>query len=173
MTPANALQQLFRSDYAIPDPGNGGTIRCDRQYGVVEMTSGAGAGTRTLVGPSRPGLRLLLRLKTDGGGDLTVTAAEGFNVAGNDTAVFADAGDQLDMISVTGSNRWEVLTNTGSVSLDTAGTTAAPTTAAPTTLAPTTAAPTTAAPTTAAPTTLAPTTLAPTTAAPTTAAPTT
>ncbi len=53
------------------------------------------------------------------GGDATVTASNGLNVAGNTQAVLADAGDLLELVSVshTTGYRWEILVNTGSVAL--------------------------------------------------------
>jgi hypothetical protein len=54
------------------------------------------------------------------GGDIVVTVSAGLNVAVNTTATFADVGDLIDLISVTaaaGGYRWEILANTGSVSL--------------------------------------------------------
>ena len=65
-----------------------------------------------------PGASGTVRLKT-AGGNVTVSAANGLNVAGNTAAVFGDVGDQLDMVSVshTTGYRWEILTNTGSVGL--------------------------------------------------------
>ncbi len=119
MTPFNALKKLLYSPYIMPDPGASGTIDVKQQLGVMELTSGTTAETRTLLNPPRVGIRFCLRLKTDGGGDITVTASNGLNVSGNTNAVFADAGDQLDLVSVsyTTGFRWEILTNTGSVAL--------------------------------------------------------
>jgi len=118
MAAHNLLQKMYAAPHLMMDPGPGGTIFVDRQLALLEMVS-AGAETRTLIAPSRPGIRFLLRLKTDGG-DVTVTAAEGLNATGNTQAVFADEGDQLDLVSVSksgGGYRWEVLINTGAVAL--------------------------------------------------------
>ena len=50
-----------------------------------------------------------------------MTAANGLNVAANNTAVFNAVGEQLFMTSVetatAGTFRWEILVNTGSVAL--------------------------------------------------------
>lgn len=100
----------------IEDPGDAGIINVDRM-GLCEMVT-TGAETRTMPNPAGKGLRVCLRLKTDGG-DAVVTAANGWNVAGNTVATFEDVGDQLDLISVSASSgyRWEIITNTGSVGL--------------------------------------------------------
>ena len=101
----------------LADPGNAGTIRPTMNFQICEMVSAEGE-TRTLINPSRPGIRFLVRMKTDGG-DITLTSTNGLNVAGNTAAVFADVGDQVELVSVTHTSgyRWEILVNTGSVSL--------------------------------------------------------
>ncbi len=112
-----AAHVLYGAPLLIDDPGAGKNINIDRQLGIVEMVS-ATAEARTLLNPTKPGIRCIIRLKTDGG-DVTLTAANGLNVAGNTTAVFADVGDQLVLVSVshTSGYRWEILVNTGSVAL--------------------------------------------------------
>ena len=101
---------------SIPDPGDGGIISIDRQ-GVCELITAA-AETRTLPDPPGPGLRVCLRMKTDGG-DCVITSTSGVNVAGNTTITFDAVGEQLDMISVSDTTgyRFEVITNTGTVGL--------------------------------------------------------
>ena len=100
---------LYRVDKGMADPGNGGTIRVSQDLQICEMVSAA-AETRTLAAPTKPGLRFVLRLMTDGG-DVVVTAPEGFNVAGETAATFADASDLLQLMSVSTSTgfRWEVM----------------------------------------------------------------
>lgn len=101
------------------DPGNGGVISVQKFGQLFEMVSTESGGeTRTLLAPTRPGMQCVLRQKTDGG-DIVVTAAEGLNVAGNTAATFADVGDQLVLVAVSATTgyRWEILVNTGSVSL--------------------------------------------------------
>ncbi len=99
------------------DPGASGTITIEQYGQLVEMVSAA-AESRTLNNPEAAGVRCTIRMKTDGG-DITLTASNGLNVAGNTQATFADVGDQLDLISVshTSGYRWEILTNTGAVAL--------------------------------------------------------
>jgi hypothetical protein len=108
---------LYRGPKEIVDPGAGKTIHVNKDLQVCELVTAA-AEARTLANPTKLGVRFLLRMKTDGG-DATVTSSNGFNVAGNTSAVFGDVGDQLDLISVshTSGYRWEILVNTGSVSL--------------------------------------------------------
>ena len=111
------LHTVYAAAHEITDPGAGGTIRPNKDLQIVELVSAA-AEARTLANPSKLGIRLTIRMKTDGG-DVTMTAANGLNVTGNTTAVFADVGDLLELISVshTSGYRWEILTNTGSVAL--------------------------------------------------------
>lgn len=116
----NTLYDAYTHDIGpgiLADPGAGGTIRPTKQGQICELVSAA-AEARTLANPDRPGIRLHLRMKTDGG-DVTVTGANGLNVAGNTAAVYADVGDALELISVshTSGYRWEILVNTGSVAL--------------------------------------------------------
>lgn len=103
----------------IADPGAGGTIKISESPALVELESAA-AEARDLQDPVRPGMFAVVRMRTDGG-DITLAADGGLNVAGNTSAVFADVGDQLLLVSVTtatdGVYRWEILVNTGSVSL--------------------------------------------------------
>lgn len=111
------LNTLRDADHTIKDPGDGGRISVNKDLGICELVTAA-AEARTLDNPTKAGITLTLRMKTDGG-DATVTASNGFNVAGNTVATFQDVGDQLHMISVshTTGYRWEVLVNVGSVGL--------------------------------------------------------
>src|SRR5687767_15715637 len=111
-SPHRIHHDLYRGPKILTDPGNGKTIRATADLQICEMVSGASGETRTLATPTKPGIRLVLRLKTDGGGDVAVTAPAGLNVALETQATFADASDFLSLISVTisaGSHRWEVL----------------------------------------------------------------
>lgn len=119
-TPPHRIHHdLYRGPKKLKDPGNAGIIRANADLQICEMVSGASGETRTLANPTKPGIRLVLRLKTDGGGDVVVTASAGLNVALETTATFADASDFLSLISVTisgTSHRWEVLEgNVGTV----------------------------------------------------------
>ena len=112
---------LYMGSKVLSDPGDAGRIEVNKDLQVCEMVTVTGGGeTRTLANPTKPGLRLTLRLLTDGG-DSVVASSNGLNVTGNNQATFADAGQQLEMVSVTHTTgyRWEILTNTGSVSLAT------------------------------------------------------
>lgn len=117
-TPASRIHHdLYKGPKILKDPGNAGIIRPSMDLQICEMTSGASGETRTLPRPTKPGIRLVLRMKTDGGGDIVVTATGGFNVAGETQATFADASDFLSLVSVTvsggpgpsGTYRWEAL----------------------------------------------------------------
>lgn len=118
-SPHRIHHDLYRGPKIIKDPGDAGIIRAAADLQICEMVLGAGSETRTLATPTKPGIRLVIRLKTDGGGTLVLTAAAGLNVALETTATFADASDFLSLISVTISGtsyRWEVLEgNVGTV----------------------------------------------------------
>jgi len=113
MDPHNIHHKLYNADRRTTDPGNGGKIRVSEDLSICEMVSVA-AETRTLMAPTKPGLRLVLRLMTDGG-DILVTAENGFNVEGDTVARFADASDLLQLVSVEYSAgppktfRWQVM----------------------------------------------------------------
>lgn len=109
---------LFRVSKSMPDPGDGGIIRVTEDLQICEMVS-ATAETRTLDNPTKPGIRFILRLLTDGG-DVVVTASNGLNPLGETEATFADASDLLSLISVShstaGEYRWEIMEgNVGAV----------------------------------------------------------
>lgn len=98
MDPHNIHHKVYNAEHVMTDPGNGGTIRVTEDLQILEMVSTA-AETRTLKAPTKSGTRFVLRLKTDGG-DVVVTAENGFNVEGETVATFADASDLLALISV-------------------------------------------------------------------------
>lgn len=95
-----SLQDEFVADFKIPDPGASGTIRSDRHQGIVVLVTAA-AETRIIALPTKPGLRLTLQMKTDGG-TCTVTQAGSvaFNQAGHTSLPFDDEGDFVTLISV-------------------------------------------------------------------------
>ena len=102
----------------LADPGDAGTIRPTMNFQVCEMVSGASGETRTLASPNRVGIRFILRLLTDGGGNVVVTAADGLNVALNTVATYADASEFLSVVSVSTAtgHRWEFMEgNAGAV----------------------------------------------------------
>jgi len=104
---------LYEGPKKLDDPGDGETIQVVDDLSICEMVSTT-TETRTLADPTKPGIRFTLRLLTDGG-DIVVHAAEGFNVQLETDATFADAGDTLELISVTktcgypGVFRWQIL----------------------------------------------------------------
>ena len=118
-SPHRIHHDLYRGPKILKDPGNAGIIRPNADLQICEMVLGSGSETRTLARPTKPGIRFVVRLKTDGGGTLVLTAAAGLNVALETQATFADASDFLSLISVTisaGLHRWEVLEgNVGTV----------------------------------------------------------
>jgi len=110
-SPHRIHHDLYRGAKILKDPGDAGTIYVTKDLQICEMVSGASNETRTLANPTKAGIRFVLRLLTDGGGDVVVTAANGFDVGGDTYATFADASDLLSMISVTHTSgyRWEIL----------------------------------------------------------------
>jgi len=120
MSAHRTAYDLSKSALRVADPAASGTISfADRFGGHCEMIS-LDTETRKLADPHRAGILATLRLHTDGG-TVAVTATNGFNVAANTVATFGDVGDQLFMTSVekatAGTYRWEILVNTGSVSM--------------------------------------------------------
>lgn len=115
MTAHRAAHDLLSSPFAMKDPGNAGTITPDRWGAVCPMESGATAQTRTLAQPTKPGMRCSLVLKTDGGGDVTVTVTGGYNADADTAIVFGDAGDWVEFasIDVGGSYYWRVASHEG------------------------------------------------------------
>lgn len=118
-TALNIHHLLYRGPKILKDPGNGGIIRPTADLQICEMVTGASGETRTLANPTKKGIRFSLRLKTDGGGNAVITAANGLNVALETQATFADASDFLSLISVSltaTTFRWEILSgNVGTV----------------------------------------------------------
>lgn len=111
------LNAIRDADHVLNDPGAGGLIDPFGDLQICELTTSA-AESRTLANPTKAGIRLTLRMKTDGG-DCTITVGNGVNVDGDTQAVFANVGDQLELISVSTETgfRWEVLVNTGPAAL--------------------------------------------------------
>lgn len=106
------MQDLYRGQELLADPGDGGTINPNTDLAICEMTTGASNETRVLANPSRPGIRFTVRLVTDGGGDVTLTAENGLDAALETEETFADVGDMLSIVSVSvtaTTYRWEVL----------------------------------------------------------------
>jgi len=92
---------LYEGHKRLEDPGDGKTIRVVEDLSICELVSGASAETRVLANPTKPGIRFTLRMLTDGGGDVVVSAENGINVDLETHITFADAADSLDLISVT------------------------------------------------------------------------
>lgn len=90
---------LYEAPKSLADPGNAGTIRASEDLSICELVSTT-TETRVLANPTKPGIRLIIRMLTDGG-DIVVSAENGLNTALEVSATFADAGDLLSLISVT------------------------------------------------------------------------
>lgn len=115
MNPGNILQRELATPFLISDPGDAGTIFVDRNRGVCNLVSSASAETRTLGRPAKAGLQTRLALKTDGGGDITVTVTGGYNEDGDTTFVLGDAGDFAEFVAidVSGTLYWSVVAQRG------------------------------------------------------------
>ena len=119
------LKDLYGAPKSLADPGDAGTIQPNADLSICELVS-TGAETRVLANPTKPGIRLVVRMLTDGG-DVVMSVENGVNVALETSVTFADAGDMLSLISVTktagnppsaATYRWQVLDgNIGSVAL--------------------------------------------------------
>lgn len=86
----------------IPDPGSGVAIGVSRS-GHVQIVTAGGAETNTLAIPTFVGQRLIISMKTDGGGTRTITVASAFNASGNTTIALDDAGDSICLEASLGS----------------------------------------------------------------------
>lgn len=121
VTPHRIHHELYEAPKYIVDPGDGETIRVTEDLQYCDLVSDTSDETRTLAAPTKPGIRFVLRLLTDGGGNIVVYAAEGFNEAQDRLhTTFTDASDMLSLISVTTSTgfRWQPLDGTvGAVAL--------------------------------------------------------
>lgn len=101
MSGHNSLQEMLSgSQFEILDPGDAKTIYVDRWGAIVPLVSGDSAETRTLDQPDKAGLLCTVVLKTDGGGDITLTVTGGYNLASATTITLGDAGDAVTFISV-------------------------------------------------------------------------
>jgi len=95
------------------DPGASGAIQVPRAHFQVALVTATGE-TRTMGAPAFLGQRCLLAFKTDGG-NATITIATTVNQTGNNTLLFEDAGDMIDLIGCqSGANyRWRISSNDG------------------------------------------------------------
>lgn len=103
MSAHRVLRDLFRAFESVGpgigvDPGDAGTITPElwaQQFPIVT----AGAETRTLAQPAKPGILTSICLDTDGG-DLTLTVTGGYNNDDDTSIVFDDAGDLVVFMSI-------------------------------------------------------------------------
>ena len=119
MAAANRPHEMGQAFKRGVDPGAAGTLRVLGHDTIFPIKTAA-AEARTLPAPTgiEIGTKVAVLLETDGG-DLTLTVTGGMNQAANTSAVFNTAGDMLLLmvISVTGTKRYEVIENIGSVVL--------------------------------------------------------
>jgi hypothetical protein len=104
------------SDAVIADPGTGKALPSSRA-GYIPIVTGSSGETNTLADPPRPGLLLILHLRTDGGGDRVITAATAIVGNINTTSLtLNDAGDTIVLLSVhdgATDYRWMLLASPG------------------------------------------------------------
>jgi len=98
----------------VTDPGDAGAIPVVNS-GFCAMTTGGAGETRTFADPASADLTMRLYLDTDGGGDAVVTAASTVNQAGGSIMTFGDAGDfvELHSMSVGAAYKWRVIVADG------------------------------------------------------------
>lgn len=97
----------------VDDPGDAGLINAAHNS-IVEIVT-AGAETRTLKDPLFSGTILTLTMKTDGG-NCVVTAETAINQLGNNTLTFADANDQITLVSIpngASAYKWSIIATDG------------------------------------------------------------
>ncbi len=98
----------------IGDPGDAGALGLpEHHHAVCALTSG-GAETRTLGAPKFFGQQVTMSMDVDGG-DITATVALTVNQTGNNTLIFADAGDEITLRAVikAAALAWRVVSNDG------------------------------------------------------------
>jgi len=98
----------------VADPGNAGAIPLPFHHHAVCALTSAGAETRTLGTAVFAGQLVSLQFSVDGG-NLTLTAAATVNQTGDNTLVFADAGDEITLRASVkaGALVWRVVSNDG------------------------------------------------------------
>lgn len=120
MTAHRVAKENYQSAVAgyshIIDPGASGIININQSPAYMDLVTGSSGETRTLKDPSGAGQLLILNLRTDGGGDCTVTADSAINQTGNTIITFGDANDNIFMYSIRdGSDAfaWRISNNDG------------------------------------------------------------
>jgi hypothetical protein len=101
-SPHGILKRLHteKVGYKQLDPGDAGTIQPDRQFSYFPVVSGASGQTLTLADPDFAGQVTTVAMKTDGGGDITITADSAFDQVGNTSIVLGDVGDSITLVGI-------------------------------------------------------------------------
>lgn len=99
-SPAGVLQRLLECEKRIDDPGDAGTIRVDRNFGVVALQGTTGTQTRTMPDPEDLGVRCTIAVEAITSGTITVTFSSAYDEAGTTTKAFTATGQTMDLISV-------------------------------------------------------------------------
>ena len=107
----HAAHDMQITDLVGIDPGDAETFTIDRFGVVIPMITSSSGETRTLARPIRVGNLVTLVLKTDGGGDVTLTVTGGYNQADATSVTFGDVGDTVMFHSIEedGVYYWRVL----------------------------------------------------------------
>lgn len=104
------------ANFEYPIPADAERIE-PKRWGVVNFDIGAGSQTNTLQAPEAPFIQLILKAHADGGGSRTITSTAVVNTTGNNTLIFADAGDVIKLESIPNAARtgycWEATFNSG------------------------------------------------------------
>ncbi len=87
------------AQFMIPDPGSGKALP-SHQTGIVPIVTGASAETNTLAAPVKEGIELTLAMRTDGGGNRTITVAHAYDAAGSTTIILTTVGDTVTLKSI-------------------------------------------------------------------------
>ncbi len=128
MSNFNIPADMAAGTWDLIDPGDGAAIDI-ALWGIVPLVSGASGETRSLARPTKLGLWQILNMQTDGGGDIVVTVAGGYNEAANTTLTFAEVGEWALLVSMrdaTSTYAWRLINYDGLTGpvLDFAGITA-------------------------------------------------
>ena len=111
---AAADWQPDRGTVPFADPGDTKAIPVHRGVSV-QLSTGGSLETRTMDGPSFDGQRMLLFLRSHGGGNCEITSTVAINAAGNTKITFTAAGQVVELVGINdgGTPRWHTASNDG------------------------------------------------------------
>jgi len=114
MSAHRILHDLYRAPYRVASTTDAESLDIGAKTMQYFAVTTAGAETRTLPVPTKPGLFCAVCLDATGG-DLTLTVTSGYNADGDTAIVFGDAGDFVLFYSVEigAVYRWRVVNQEG------------------------------------------------------------